>query len=168
LAQRTTGGERTKALARMERWYRSARELGQERASSEIFYPWSQELAAKVVSALRIGRAAQLDLTEIRRSLRALDPEDFWLRVLSADLTLLELVAHGALNDQDQATVCDGYLKAWQHTGSGREFSSVVEQIRFLEAMLEEPDLPEDRHHIALLSALRAVHRRLLEFVTRE
>jgi CHAT domain-containing protein len=161
LAQRTAGGERTKALARMERWYRSARELGQERRSSEIFYPWSQELAAKVVSALRRGENARLDLTEIRRSLRPVTAEDFWLRVLPADLTLLELVAKGNLTEKDQESVIADYLTVWRHTGSGREMSSIVEQIGFLIAMLDDPVLPEDGRRNAVLAALQAVRQRL-------
>jgi hypothetical protein len=145
----------------MEKWYRSARELGQERNSSEIFYPWSQELAARVVSVRRRGETAQLDLSEIRRSLRPVNTEDFWLRVLPVDLDLLELVAKGALTRPHQESVIADYLAVWGHTGSGREMSSIVEQIGFLIAMLDDQVLPEDGRRSELLAALQAVRQGL-------
>lgn len=161
LAQTTIGDERTKALANMEQFYCSARKLGQERKGSDIFYPWSQELTAKVVSALRAGKAARLDLTEIRQSLPPMNGGDFWRLVLPVDLTLLELLADGALTEPDQEKVIADYLAVWRHTGSGREMSSVLEQMGFLINMLDDPALPENRRRSALLEALKAVRQQL-------
>jgi hypothetical protein len=167
LAQITIGDARTEALLEMERAYRSAREVGQKRGGADVFYPWSQELTAKVVVALRRGRTARLDLTEIRGSLPPRDDGDFWRLVMPVDLTFLKLLADGALAKTDQDKVIEEYLAVWRHTGSGREMSSIVEQMGFHINMLDDPGLPAEPRRSALLAALNAVRERL-ERATKE
>jgi hypothetical protein len=161
LARRTKGNERTKALQQMEEAYHKARNLGQERGAAEVYYPWSQEIAAQVINGIRSGKPAHADFAGLRRSLRPASSSDFWQLVLPADLTLLELVANGALTAAEQEAVVQAYLAAWNHTGTGREMSSVVDQLAFLIDMLDDPGLSANAKRTKLLADLNGLRQQL-------
>jgi tetratricopeptide (TPR) repeat protein len=161
LALRTTGNDRSKALTSMEEAYREARKLGQVRGALEVYYPWSQELTAQVVNGLRGGKPTRADFGGLRRSLRPASGSDFWRLIMPADLTLLELVANGTLAPAEQETVFQAYVDVWNHTGTAREMSSVVEQLAFLTAMLEDPELPPSPKRNALVDDLTRLRQRL-------
>jgi tetratricopeptide (TPR) repeat protein len=161
LARRTKGNARTKALQQTEEAYRKARNLGQTRGAIEVYYPWSQEIAAQVISGIRSGKPARADFGGLRRSLHPASSSDFWQLILPADLVLLELVANGTLTPAEQEAAVQAYLAAWNHTGTGREMSSVVDQLAFLIDMLEDPDLPANAKRIKLLADLKSLRRQL-------
>ena len=156
LAQVETGEERTKVLGRMERAYRQARKLGQERGNPDVYYPWIQEITAKVILALRGRKPPRPDFAALQRSLRPAAADDFWRRVLPTDLRLLEQVGMGALPESEQEKVARDYAAVWKDTGSGRELSSVVGQVEFLIDMLADLGPGTDD----LVTALRSTKER--------
>lgn len=155
LALAERGDARTKALGRMERAYRRARRLGQERANPNVYYPWSQEIAGKVILRLRDRKPPAPSFAALERTLGPIAPDDFWRRVLPADLKLLQHVADGALAPPEQAALADLYLAVWKDTGSNRELSSVLGQVDFLITMLEDLG-PRTADLVAALQATRA------------
>lgn len=160
-AQRTTGDARTKNLKEMEKYYRKARKLGQQRGVSEVYYPWSQELAAKVMIGLRTKESINFKLDDLRRSLPPADSSKFWLQILPADLQLLEAVANGKLTAEEQDAIVKGYIDIWNHVGTDRELSSVRDQLKFLINILEDPELDQIQSRTALLKDMKAISQRL-------
>lgn len=157
LARISTGEMRTEALASMEEAYRVAREWGQTHNAPELYYPWSQELGGKVLLSLRRNETAELDCEGLRSSLRPAVSDDFWLRILPADLRLLELVSDGDLPEPEQDDIIATYQKAWKDAGSNRELRSVLDQVGFLHSMLGDLRPEKD----GLLDALQTLRQRL-------
>ena len=138
MAQLTSGDERTAHLKEMAKRYGEARDLGQERGVSNVFYPWSQELSAKVAIKLRSRRSPKLDFAGIRKLPPSGVQDDFWHLVQPADLLLLERAADEELSETDLDDVLNAYLRAWDHVGSQRQLSSIFNQIDFLRTMLTD------------------------------
>ncbi len=158
LAHVETGEERTKALGRMERMYRQARKLGQARGNPHVYYPWIQEITGKIILALRNRKPPRADFAALQRALRPAASDDFWRRVLPADLRLLEQVGRGALPESEQEEIARDYAAVWRDTGSGREIASVIGQVDFLVDMLRDLTPETDD----LVAALEAVKQRTL------
>ena len=138
MAQLTSGDERMLHLKEMAKHYGKARDLGQERGISNVFYPWSQELSAKVAIKLRSRRSPKLDFAGIRRLPPSGAQDDFWRLVQPADLLLLERAADEELSETDLDDVLNAYLHAWNHVGTQRDLSSIFGQIDFLKTMLTD------------------------------
>lgn len=130
-------GERTEALERMHDAYERARKLGQTRGLANTYYPWSQELTAQMVLGLRAGKRRRLDVKPLLSSLQPAATDDFWRRVLPADLEVLKRVADGQLTVPDLGIIVKAYKAVWKDTGSQRELASICEQIDFLIKMLK-------------------------------
>ena len=166
LAQITSGSERIGNLTEMMNFYRAARKLGQERGVDNIFYPWSQELAAGVIVRLRSKDAKSPDFAGLRKLPPANDCSEFWQQILPADLVLLERVVDGAVSEGDQREILEAYLRVWRHTGSRRELSSLLTHVSFLIDMLADQTAVK-RKPRPLLDQLQNL-RRLIEQSTQE
>lgn len=158
LAQVESGNERTNALRHMEQAYRRARQRGQKLANPEVYYPWSQEIAGKVILGLRTEKPSRPNIAGLERTLPPAAPDDFWRRVLPADLRLLQCLTDGALSGAEQAEIAGLYVAVWKDTGSSRELSSVLAQVDFLIAMLEDAGSKTE----TLVAALQATKARIL------
>jgi hypothetical protein len=162
-ALRTNGKDRSTALKEMRRYYRKARKHGQASGARAIFYPWSQELAAAAVISLREGTPVRLDFNALRRSLPPDATSDFWQQILPADLAMLEGAANGRLTTEEQDAIVAGYIDIWNHVGTAREASSVLDQLTFLINMLDDQDLSQTPQRTALVEGLRDMRQRLAE-----
>jgi hypothetical protein len=97
-----------------------------------------------MVLGLRAGKRRRLDVKPLLSSLQPAATDDFWRRVLPADLEVLKRVADGQLTDVDIRAIVAAYKAVWKDTGSQRELASICEQIDFLIGMLETvPELAE-------------------------
>ena len=141
----------------MEEAYGWARKWGQARNAPDLYYPWSQELGGKVLLLLRGSKAAKPDFDGLRRSLRPAVSDDFWLRILPADLRLVEQVSDNDLPEAEQDDIIATYQKAWNDAGSNRELRSVLDQVGFLHSMLSDVRAEKDD----LLNALLILRQRL-------
>ncbi|MGI9503823.1 MAG: tetratricopeptide repeat-containing protein, partial [Geminicoccaceae bacterium] len=164
MAQLTSGDERMTHLLAMKDSYGEAKALGQRRSGTHVFYPWSQELSAKVAIKLRSRRSPKLDFAGIRALSPGGDRDDFWRLVQPADLLLLECAADEELSKADLDDVLAAYLSAWNHMGKRRELSSIFGQIDFLRTMLTDVIGPNSSKRLKDFSkALDTLRNRLAQ-----
>lgn len=138
LAIKTRGDARKSALIKMVDAYALARESGKAAGLANLYYPWSQELAGRVVLSLVEGKGTTKGIAQLRRSIERPTPDDFWLRLLPVDLDLLEALGRKKLTSTTVDAIVQGYSSVWKDTGSKREMSSVFEQIEFYQEMLDD------------------------------
>ena len=79
-------------------------------------------------------RKAEQELRETARA-RSLDDNGFWPRALEANLSLLEALGGGEVGKQRQAEIVAAYKAAMELGAARRERLSILENMRFLEAI---------------------------------
>ncbi|MGP0591074.1 DUF7379 domain-containing protein [Nitrospira sp. T9] len=143
--------QRKKALQQMEEYYGKGYELGREAERHDVFYPLVNQLAAKIVLSwgtqksrtVPKGKTKQTDwvnetLSELEREAEELrhTGRSFWEWGLKPECRLLNALYVQRLTVNDHNDILKGYQEAKRREGSAKHMDSVVENIRFFEAML--------------------------------
>ncbi len=160
----TTPRSREKALVEMAEWYGKAHDQALARDGKTDYYPALNWLAALV---LNHWRGENVDLGEVDNVLDRVEVDiveaegrdlSFWPAIAELDAEVVRRLRHGDLDRDDHMTLLvQGYSRA--ATGvTAREFSTVLEHLEFLHAMLdEELDRPRKTGRKRLAKALRSM-----------
>jgi tetratricopeptide (TPR) repeat protein len=145
LAQVTTDEPRIAALRTM-RWCYGQAFKRWEKTGKFDTYSLLNQLAADTLLALlnvppaadEIGIGRDEALLRAENEARTLDDDDpnFWNGVTLADVALGRALLQGRLDDGVRQEVIAAYLRPWRRGASALKFSSVLEQIEFLIAIL--------------------------------
>ena len=162
------GRGRKKALSEMARYYHQAHQRTLNRDGKTDYYPALNWLAARTLDYLRGG---EVDLTEINDLLDRVEKDinessdqdlSFWSAIALLDAKVVRHLAHGDLDRDEQL---DKLIAGYQEEAAratAREFSSVVEQLEFLHAMLDEAlDRPRKTVRKRLAKALETMLEKL-------
>jgi hypothetical protein len=152
----------------MADWYRKAHDQALLRNGKIDHYPALNLLTALVLAH---WRSDEVDLAEVDNVLNQVEQDfvestgqqlSFWSAILLLDAELVRRLRHGDLDGGDYLTkLVQGYSHAAKR-GTSREFSSVVEQLEFLHAMLDE-DLEQSRRTKSVRKRLAKALRSMLD-----
>jgi tetratricopeptide (TPR) repeat protein len=161
------------ALQDMQKWYGKGYDLGKKAKRNDLYYPLVNRLAAEVVLSweppktggvkTKRGKAKGSDsLTEGLLELEGYADvlrqkgQSFWDWSLKSDCLVLKALYAQNLTAEDREGILKGYQEAKRREGSAKDIDSVVENIRFLEAMLGAKNLSKGLSPLAeSLKALR-------------
>jgi tetratricopeptide (TPR) repeat protein len=146
------------AIQDMQKWYGKGYDLGKEGKRNDLYYPLVNRLAAEVVlsweppktrgAKTKKGKAKGSD--SIAEGLLELDGyadrlrqkgQSFWDWSLKSDCLLLKTLNAQSITPKDRNDILTGYQEAKRREGSAKDIDSVVENIRFFEAMLGTKNL---------------------------
>ena len=154
------------ALQDMQKWYGKGYDLGKEAKRNDIYYPLVNRLAAEVVlsweppktrgAKTKRGKAKGSDsiaegLLELEGYADVLRQkgQSFWDWSLKSDCLLLKGLYAQNFTTEDREAILKGYQEAKRREGSAKDIDSVVENIRFLEAMLGTKNISKGRSSLA-------------------
>jgi tetratricopeptide (TPR) repeat protein len=141
LAQVTTGEARLDALRQMALSYEHGFERGRKGSAFATYPLLNWLLATSLLALFEQGREPDdVDhrLQEAANQASAADRDDpnFWHAAALADVALGLALRRGSLDDEEQRTIIEAYLRAWRRGASAIKFASVLEQIEFVRAIL--------------------------------
>jgi len=166
-------GSRGKALRDMRDRYGKGFEIGKKAKRDDIYYPLANRLAAEVVLSWVPSKTggAKTKQRKVKRSdstaegLLELEGyadvlrqkgQSFWDWSLKSDCLLLKALYAQSLTAKDRDAILEGYQEAKRREGSAKQMDSVIENVRFFEAMLDTKSLSKDLSSLAeSLKALR-------------
>ncbi|MDH5564240.1 MAG: CHAT domain-containing protein, partial [Nitrospirota bacterium] len=154
------------ALQDMQKWYGKGYDLGKKDKRNDLYYPLVNRLAAEVVlsweppktqgAKTKRGKAKGSDsiaegLLELEGYADVLRQkgQSFWDWSLKSDCLLLKALYAQSFTTEDREAILKGYQEAKRREGSAKDIDSVVENIRFLEAMLGTKNLSKARSSLA-------------------
>jgi tetratricopeptide (TPR) repeat protein len=145
LAQVTTDEPRITALLAMRWCYGQAFKRWEKTGKFNTYSLLNQLAADTLLGLLNVPPAADEisigrdeALLRAENEARTLDDDDpkFWNGVTLADVALGRALLQGPLDDRVRQEVIAAYLRPWRRGGSALKFSSVLEQMEFLIAIL--------------------------------
>jgi hypothetical protein len=150
------------ALAHMRMRYQAARDLARSTASSDVFYPMMNVVAAEL-AAPAAGRPRLLaaDLAAVRETLaaRVAASPDFWSVVGQTELKMFEAVAAGSLAAAHE-TLWQEFSEHFQRVSAPRLWGSVYDNATLiLRRHAREHTGAEQKAAVTLLDALRGLSR---------
>jgi hypothetical protein len=148
------------ALIEMAEAYRKSAACVPEGAAGRS-YPLLMHNAALLMTWLRCGRAegeaARKDLLSLTKAADMEALEDFWQLIEAADAQMTAAMATGAIGTDDEATILQGYRRAWEYIGSPIKLMSVVEQFDFYEDVLGSGSVDTKPARLAIIASVQRI-----------